>query len=334
MKRAPGLVSALVAVCTIAAAGPGAPGLIYGIHDWNPGADGIFHGKRGWTVESVNTANYPFDFQPSEAQQASEKFGLIIRINKQAGQTVPTNSAEFDAFATAAAGKVNQFKQWCNTWIIGNEMNASFEGAVPYASYVDVYRRCKQQIEAVQPDAIVLVGAVAPWNSTQNPGGPYAHAWLNYMHQLVTALGAEADGYAIHAYGGRSGDSDPRDDNYWGFGVFKDWMTVIDSNSMARNAGVYLTEFNHAADGDSNGDGWPNVAYPAGFIQKAYEAINTWNETHAHRISCACWFAYDNGGFPGYDLTLLSTARSDFEYVTQNTHYIGVAAARDWELFE
>jgi hypothetical protein len=311
------------------------PPTIYGIHDWNPGAENIFRGgKQGWTVESVNTANYFFDFQPAEAQQASQKFELIIRINRQAGLTVPTNSAQWDQFAADAAAKVDQFKQYCSIWIIGNEMNASFEGAVPYTSYVEVYRRCRQQIRAVQPNAKVLVGAVAPWNSTQNPGGPYSHAWLNYMHQLVQALGNEADGYAIHAYGGRSGDSDPRDDNYWGFGVFRDWMTVIDSHPVARSAGVYLTEFNHAADGDSNADGWPNVPYPAGFIQRAYEAINNWNMANDHRISCACWFAYDNGGFPGYNLTLLGTARSDFEDVTQNTNYIGVAAARDWNLFE
>jgi hypothetical protein len=313
---------------------------IYGIHSWGSGANGLFHGRRGWTCESVNTANYAFDLQPAQAQQiVNENFELIIRINKQAGLTVPTNSAEWDQFAADAATKADTFKQWCHIWIIGNEMNASFEGNVPYTTYAEVYRRCRTAIRAVQPEAVVLVGAVAPWNSSQQPSGPYPsnRPWLNYMHRLVTSLGADADGYAIHAYGGRGGDTDPRNDDEMAFGVFKRWLDVMNADPVGATRPAFLTEMNHAADGDQAGNpGFPKYAYPAGYITRLYEAVGTWNQQNGYRIRCACWFSYANGGFPGYNISTSSPMQSDMSAVTQDTDWLGVAptAAHDWWLLE
>ena len=89
---------------TLGGAQSQAPANIYGIHTWSNGASGIFSGKRGWTVECVNTANYSFDLQPSQAQQIhDENLELIIRINKEAGHTVPVNPADFDKFAQDCA---------------------------------------------------------------------------------------------------------------------------------------------------------------------------------------------------------------------------------------
>lgn len=330
---------AALALCSLSVAQTSAPTPvhIYGIHSWANGANGLFNGKRGWTVESVNTANYSFDLQPSQAQQiVAENFELIIRINKEAGLTVPTDSSQWDQFASNCAAKVTAFAPYCHTWIIGNEMNADFEGSIPVSTYAEVYRRCRSAIHAVQPNAIVAVGAVAPWNATQRPSGTYTDAWLNYMYQLVNTLGSEADAYALHAYGGRSNDStrsDPRDDSAWGFGIFKQWMEIIDANPSACNVPVYLTEMNHAADGGSAG--YPSYSYPQGYINRCFEAINSWNTTHAHRIKCACWFAYSNGGFPGYDITLNSTMASDFSTATRQTSYVGtLTAAKEWQLFE
>jgi hypothetical protein len=327
------------AVCLPGSSEPGDPTpYIYGIHSWASGANGLFNGRRGWTVESVNTANYAFDLQPSQAQQiVNENFELILRINKEAGLTVPTNSADWDTFAADCATKVGQFKTYCHIYIIGNEMNADFEGNVPVATYIEVYRRCRAAIKAVQPEAIVAVGALAPWNASQTGTGPYPgnRQWLNYMYQLVNTLDADADAYAIHAYGGRGGDADPRDDDELAFGVYQKWMEILDNNAFASSVPVYLTEFNHAADGQkSDMPGFPKYDYPAGFINKAFEEINDWNSSHYHRISCACWFAYSNGGFPGYNISSYSAMQDDFRFVTQNTTYFGpLTAAHDWQLF-
>lgn len=298
------------------------PIYIYGIHTWGWGASGIMNGKRGWAVEVINTDYFPWDPTPNDIQNvANDNFEVIIRINKIFGQTVPENPAEFDSFAQSCANKVNQYKQNCHIWIIGNEMNYSAEGAIPYTTYIEVYRKCRTRIKAVQPNSQVLVGAVAPQNSDTYAPGPYPYRWLNYMYQLVNTLNDEADGFAIHAYGGRGGDNDPRDDNYWGFGVFKDWMNIIGANPYTATKPVYLTEMNHAVDGQGSTPGYPRYPYPAGYIQKLYEAINEWNMTHTQKIKCACWFAYANGGFPGYNITLNAQMRDDFSYTTAHTNY-------------
>ena len=310
---------------------------VYGIHTWSSGANGLFHGRRGWSIESTYIASYPWNLTTAQCQQITgENFELVIRLNKEASRSVPVTSGEWDQFAADCAAQVNTFKPYCNKWIIGNEMNANFEANIPAASYVEIYRRCRAAIRAVQPDAVVIVAAVAPWNASQNPGGPYTDAWSNYMDHLVANIGDAADGYAIHAYGGRGGDTDPRDDTTQGFGIFKRWMAVLDAHAFTAGKPVYLTEMNHAADGDKTGQpGFPKYDYAAGYINRLYEAVNTYNQTAANRIRCACWFSYSNGGFPGYNIAGNSQMQSDFSWVTQNTSYFGtVSAAGNWLLFE
>ena len=313
---------------------------IYGIHSWGWGANGIFNGKDGWTVEVINTDYWPYDLTTTDAQNIlNEHFTLIIRINKFFGQTIPANPADFDAFATACANKVNQFKDYCNIWIIGNEMNADFEGGIYVYNYRDCYKKCRTAIKGVQPDAIVLTAAVAPWNSTRTGVGPYPsnRQWLNYMYQLVNDLDDECDGYAIHAYGGRSGDTDPRNDDEMGFGVYKKWMEIITGNSFAKNKPVFLTEMNHAADGQGSTPGYPKYPYPDGYIQKLFEEINNWNEANTTKIHCAAWFSYANGGFPGYNISTNSPMSEDFKYTTQNTDYRYIEASisdKLWEVYK
>ncbi len=341
----PASIFALLAL-VVALAPPATPAApfayhIYGIHSWNSGAGGLLNGRSGWSVEVVNTDTWPYDLTTAQAQQIrSEGWTLIIRINKFFGDTVPKDSAQFDAFAAACAAKVQTFSPWCDTWIIGNEMNADFEGNVPVATYAEVYRRCRAAIHAVQPDATVLVAAVAPWNASQTGTGPYAsnRQWLNYFYELVHNLGAEADGFAIHAYGGRSGDTDPRDDSEMGFGVYKRWMEIITGYAPTASKPVFLTEMNHAADGQKPGQaGYPLYSYPAGYIQKLYEEINNWNQAHNNaRIRCAAWFSYANGGFPGYNISNNSQMASDFSQTTSTTRYVWVppSAAETWVFYE
>lgn len=292
---------------------------IYGIHDWGGGANGIFNGKSRWDVQMVRVGMDSID----AAAITNDGFTLIIRLGKQWGESVPRSSSEWDSFAASCASTVSVYSSYCKRWIIGNEMNANFDSNISASDYMTIFGKCRTAIKTVQPDTEVIVAAVAPWNATQDPGGPYSHssAWLNYMDALVNGLNNDCDGYALHAYGGRSGDNDPRNDTGWGFGVYKDWMYIIGNNMFAHVKPVYLTEMNSFADGDGFTPGYPKYAYPTGWIQKAFEEINTWNRNHTQKIYCACWFAYANGGFPGYDLTLIGQASSDFSWTTQNTSY-------------
>ena len=316
-----------IATAAVAAAACGAQAdatHIYGIHSWAVGASNLLNGRTGWCVEVVNTDPWPHDPSPEQiASIAAEGFTPIVRINKFFGQTVPSDPSEYDAFAAACAGKVAMYGGACRRWIIGNEMNADFEGGIPAAAYATVYRRCRAAIHAAQPGAEVLVGAVAPWNATLGGAGPYPpnQPWLNYMYALVHDLEDEADGFAIHAYGGRDGDDDPRDDDGWGFGVFRDWMNIIDSEAHARHKPVYLTEMNHAADGQGPIPGYPAHPYPDGYIQRLYEAVDEWNRRRTHDILCAAWFSHANPGFPGYNISTNPTMGDDFGETTRTTDY-------------
>lgn len=332
------LAAALALAGSATAAGSDATH-IYGIHSWGNGAGGLLNGKSGWTVEVLNTDTWPYDLTVAQAQQIqNEGFTLIIRINKFFGQTVPENPADFDAFAAACAVKVQTFSSYCHIWIIGNEMNADFEGAVSVATYEQVYRKCRDAIHAVQPEAVVLVAALAPWNASTTGVGPYAsnRQWLNYFHDLVHRLDDTADGFAIHAYGGRSGDSDPRDDNEMGFGVYERWMEIITGNPATAMKPVYLTEMNHAADGEGTTAGFPKYAYPTGYMQKLFEEIGTYNQSHDNPIRAACWFSHANGGFPGYNISTNSQMADDFRNATSTTDWIGfeplLEARIGWEL--
>jgi hypothetical protein len=305
---------------------PAHPQHIYGIHSWGAGSGGLLQGKSGWTVEVVNTDDWPYDPEPADIQQMiNEGWTPIIRINKFFGQTVPASSSEYDAFAQACAQKVQQYGNYCNIWIIGNEMNADFEGNIPVTAYIDVYTRCREAIKQVQPESTVLVAALGPWNASQGGVGPYPsnRPWLDYMYQLVHTLNNDCDGYAIHAYGGRGGDSDPRNDGEMAFGVYKKWMEILEGNAFARHKPVYLTEMNHAADGqDPNQAGFPLYDYPVNYIRLLYEEINTWNENNRQKIKAACWFSHANGGFPGYNISTNSDMSDDFNWVTRNTNYL------------
>ncbi len=309
---------------------------VYGIHSWGDGASGIMNGKGGWTVEVVNTDYFAWDFTTEQAQRLkNEGFSLILRINKYFGQTVPTNPVQFDAFAQAVADKAYGFRDYTSRFLIGNEMNADFEGNVPVSTYVTVFQKCRDKIKERLPQAEVITGAVAPWNASQSGVGPYPsnRQWLNYFYQLVGDLGDDCDGYAIHAYGGRGGDSDPRDDDEMGFGVFYRWLDIIEQNSYAATKPVYLTEMNHAADGERE-PGIPQYDYPPGYIPKLFEAVNTYNESHNFRIKAACWFSYANGGHPGYNISTHSQMGDDFRWTTQHTDYVNrLLCAQNWQLY-
>lgn len=325
----------LLSVCAIIGAADSM--FIYGIHSWGDGSSGLMNGRGGWSVEVVNTDYFAWDFTPEQAQRLkNEGFTLILRINKFFGQTIPSSTSQYDAFALAVSDKAWAFRNYTSRFIIGNEMNASFEGNIPVANYVSCFRKCRTKIKERLPQAEVILGAVAPWNASQTGVGPYPsnRQWLNYFYQAVNDLGNDCDGYAIHAYGGRGGDSDPRDDNEMGFGVFHRWLEIVAGNPYAATKPVYLTEMNHAADGE-RAAGIPKYDYMPGYIRKLFEAVNTYNENHGFRVKAACWFSYANGGFPGYNISTNSQMADDFRWATQHTDYPNrVLSAAAWTFYE
>jgi len=164
---------------------------IYGIHSWSDGASGIMNGRGGWSVEVVNTDYFAWDFTTAQAQRLNnEGFTLILRINKYFGQTIPAYDTQFDAFAQAVADKAWTFRNYTSRFIIGNEMNASFEGNIPATNYINCFRKCRTKIKERLPQAEVIVGAVAPWNSDQpgvDPIPPIADGSTTFTRLLMTS---------------------------------------------------------------------------------------------------------------------------------------------------
>jgi hypothetical protein len=119
-----------------------------------------------------------------------------------------------------------------------------------------------------------------------------------------------------------------------GFGVYYRWLDIIAQNPYAATKPVYLTEMNHAADGERDA-GIPKYDYPSGYIRKLFEAVNAYNETHNFRVKAACWFSHANGGFPGYNISTNSLMADDFRWSTSNTDYFNhFLSASCWTLYE
>lgn len=319
---------------------------LYGIHFWGTGASGIMNGRQGYSVENVwpgvqNKTDWS-DVRSKVQSARNDGFTPIVRFNWTSGQTVPALNdwtGRFD-FAHKCREGVVALGDLCNIWQIGNEMNALWEGAIPADWYLKCFNtydinNCYYQIHSVQSTAIVLMGAVAPWNPDTNATGPYSNThekWKNYFYYLVNTTTTDVDGFAIHAYGGRQNgqpgdtgyDPDPRDDCNapntistqtidvcWGFNPFR-YFADEAATRFGNNLPVYLTETN------TNATAVPSTSYRAGWMQGAYEAIDTYNKNHNQKIRTLSWFVYDPAG-AWVDFSLccgggqMPLARSDYQ---------------------
>lgn len=265
---------------------------IYGLHD--PGGEWIMEqaGVKGWILFTEAIGADPNNRDGRDySSYCARGFGIISRLNNgyHPGGTIP-HSSQYAAFAQRCANLV-QSSRGCHIWIIGNEMNYGIERpggpggeVITPTMYADVYRRCREAIHRVAPDAQVLVGAVAPWNiETKYPGNPSGN-WVQYFSDILQALGPQnCDGFALHTY--THGDdpalitSDARMDPpfqklHYHFPAYQDFLGAVPSNM--RRLPCYITESNQ---GDIP---WTNVN--RGWIQRAYDEINRWNSQPGNQV--------------------------------------------------
>lgn len=357
---------------------------IYGIHWYGSssgvGAESIMHNRQGYSLENEYVQNRS-DWGPLRARvQAAKNAGFtpIVRLDWVSGQTVPAQWDWNGRFYYAAKCRecVQAIGDLCNIWVIGNEMNMLGEGGIPADWYLTCFCNydancCYTQIHSVQPSATVCMGPITPWNSQTDATGPYNHSserWKNYYWYLVNNAAA-VDGFAIHVYGARPDaqpglhdyDPDPRDDSgypnwdhgndvkvdsAWGFSVLQYLMGEIDSLSGNVNKPVFITECNTdtgpAISPDPNSS--PRYSYRSGWLQKAFECVDTWNKNHYHKIKALCWFVYSYGfGWSDYAIMTegrsnppanLVLARSDYSATTQNKNYVNTASIPDAYVYQ
>jgi len=178
-----------------------------------------------------------------------------------------------------------------------------------------------QTIRAENPNARVLVGPLRPWSIDQDGDRSYAvdAPWLNYMHTLVAFLdeGAQAkasagiplvapDGFDVQAPGlpdarelvGSLRADEPRADMHraaWngarvGFGVYRDWLDIINAYPTTRGLPVYIISTNTY---DREAGIPPAQNYPRGWLTAALDVVDA-----EPQIVALVWFLDD---FPHSD---------------------------------
>lgn len=164
--------------------------------------------------------------------------------------------------------------------------------------YARCYRQCREAIRRLpgHEQDMVLVGAVAPWNTqTIYPGNPNGD-WILYFRHICEQLGADqCDGFAIHAHTHGADPAlitsqqrlpPPFQGYHSEFRVFSDFMAAVPS-AMKHLPG-FITEMDQTQPWVDRNDGW---------VRAAYAEIDAWNRTQEQagspqRIRCAALYRW------------------------------------------
>ncbi len=113
------------------------------------------------------------------------------------------DSDSYDDFANFAAAFAKRYRGRVDHIIVLNEPNLTFEWGgrqTEPADYVDLLRVVYPAIKAVNPEAVVLAGALAP--TLEPPGSPNGLNDLTYLEQMYAAGVADYfDALSVHSYG-------------------------------------------------------------------------------------------------------------------------------------
>ena len=168
MKLKLTVIAALL--CLIALPASAESPYIFGWHFWRDSAN-IDSGLRsGWVTEyQAGSTNFQPDVDKFK-RIADEGHTIIMRLDWGDGQTFPDDSSNDWIFAARYAYLVDQLKDYCHIWLIGNE---------EFMDY-DCFRTVRKAVHAVQPEAIFC------------PGSPHSSS------ETMVTLGNYADGLASH----------------------------------------------------------------------------------------------------------------------------------------
>jgi hypothetical protein len=261
----------------------------YGLHDEFDRALFAGSGKTGWLLMTHRVVNG--EGRDYEGWSKSG-YGVIARLNNDYGGsgTIPTPDL-YDAFA-------DQCRRWVANsrgnliWVIGNEMNNPREwphqdpnnpGNNPNAAitpelYATCFNKVRAAIKTVQPNAIVVPGALdcfqGPWMSC-----------LEYWNRMLAAI-TDLDGLALHCYtNGYTPDLITSLDTFqnnplrWQYFHFRAYTTFLDAMPPRhRLKPLYITET------DPSG-ATPWAGGENGWVQAAYAEIGRWNQQpHSQQI--------------------------------------------------
>jgi hypothetical protein len=262
---------------------------LYGLHD--PYDRGLFDGsgRRGWVLFTERVVSGAGNQAYSD--WARNGYGVIARLNNDYGGsgTVPVPS-EYDRFAAQCA-------QWVHNsplpqpgrviWLIGNEMNNPREWpgegsdpskAITPESYAACFNKVRAAIKAVQPNAIVVPGAVDPFQ------GP-SISCLDWFRRMLANI-QDLDGLGLHCYTHgytpnlvpslATFQDPPLQQQYYHLRAYSTFLDLIPPRH--RRKPVYITETDPF--GSEPWSGGQN-----GWVQAAYREIDRYNDQpHAQQI--------------------------------------------------
>ncbi len=251
---------------------------LYGLHD--PYDRRLFAegGKAGWVLfsEDVETGAGNVAY----ANWSYAGYGVIARLsNGNSNPCTVVATAQSDAFAALCAKWVLN-SAGCNTWVIGNEVNNSREWpegdrhaarAITPESYAACFNLTRASIKAVQPNAIVIPGALDPYQGLRVNSLEWFTRMLASINDLDgIALHCRTNGYAP----GLVTDLSRLDDEalHWQYQHFRAYSTFLDViPARWRSRPVFITET--GAFGTAPWNGGEN-----GWVQAAYAEIERWNQ--------------------------------------------------------
>ena len=286
---------------------PGESPYIFGIHDPYDRTVLARANRTGWvlfTEEMGTNADSLAGRRDEYADWSHNGYGVIARLNHGYGAngTIP-DPDRFDAFAQACAAWVrksanpNDPLHGCHIWIIGNELNNPREWPgndvsqgnngreITPENYAECFNRVRDAIKAVQPDAIVCLGAIDPYH----PNSCKAF-WARMFPKI-----RELDGIAIHAYTHGSDpnliidtkkfDNDPLTWQFFNFQAYRTTLELVPARF--RDRPVFLTESDQVVDWADTNSGW---------VRKAYDEIERWNSQpdNVQQIRCLLLFSWDH----------------------------------------
>lgn len=188
--------------------------------------------------------------------------------------------------------------------------------------YARCYRLCRDAIHRLpgHEDDLVLVGAVAPWNTQTIYPGNSNGDWVQYFQDILTILGPDGcDGFTLHAYTHGASPSlitspikmaPPFQNRHQHLRTYMDFMHAVPA--AMRHLPAFLTEV---------GQVQPWVNQNSGWVQALYSEIDAWNrQPGAQQIRAAIlyrWPALDRWyieGKPGVIEDFQLALRNDFRW--------------------
>ncbi len=237
-------------------------------------------------------------------------YGVMVRLNNgyEPAGTLPV-SAKYADFASACARYV-QNSQGCHLWVIGNEQNNVREhpGGADHPTehitpqmYAQAFNLARRRIKEVQPEAIVVTGAVDPYNTYPwQLLGNRRNRPLEYFKEMLNHID-DLDGIALHTYTHwmdvglitkKTVFTDEflqpgtPQEHYYDFQAYRPFAEAIPEKW--RDRPIYITESNHWIASEHQGEGKPGwVNKDKGWVQAAYAEIHRWNSTpYTPQIHC------------------------------------------------